>query len=63
MKAIIQKVGQVHSSVFSYIGEKAKTSKVWALVLTLLVAYELVEHLVYPWLVPYLAYLAATGTN
>lgn len=59
-KSLVHKVGQIHSRVFTTIGEKAKTSKVWAVVLTLLVLYELVEHLVYPWLVPWLAYIAAT---
>jgi hypothetical protein len=59
-KSIIQKVGLAHSRIFTALGEKAKTSKVWAVVLTLFVFYELVEHLVYPWLVPWLAYIAAT---
>jgi len=35
--------------------KKAKASKLWAILLTVLVIYELIEHLVYPWLVPLLA--------
>jgi len=35
---------------------KAKTSKLWAVLLTLFVLYEIVEHTVWPILVPYLAY-------
>jgi len=35
--------------------KKAKTSKLWAIILTALVIYKLIEHLVYPWLVPLLA--------
>ena len=57
MKALIQKIGNLHSRLFTYVGEKAKTSRVWAVVLTLLVIYELIEHIVYPILVPYLIYL------
>jgi len=57
MNKIIQKIGQFHSKVFGKISEKAKTSKVWAIVLTLLVVYEIIEHVVYPILVPYLIYL------
>ena len=57
MKALIQKIGNLHSRLFTYVGEKAKTSKVWAVALTLLVIYELIEHLVYPILVPYLIWL------
>jgi hypothetical protein len=55
---LIQKIGKLHSRAFGYVSDKAKTSKVWAMALTLLVIYELIEHLVYPWLVPLLAYLA-----
>jgi len=57
MNKIVQKIGQFHSKVFGKISEKAKTSKVWAIVLTLLVVYEIIEHVVYPILVPYLIYL------
>jgi len=57
MQKIISKIGQFHSKVFASISEKAKTSKVWAIVLTLLVIYEVIEHVVYPILVPYLVYL------
>jgi len=55
---LIEKVGKFHSKVFSYVSNKAKTSKLWAVLLTFLVLYELVEHLVYPWLVPWLAFIA-----
>jgi len=57
MQKIISKIGQFHSKVFGKISEKAKTSKVWAIVLSLLVIYEVIEHVVYPILVPYLVYL------
>lgn len=55
---LIQKIGKLHSRAFSYVSAKARTSRVWAIALTILVIYELIEHLVYPWLVPLLAYLA-----
>lgn len=54
MNAVVQKIGKWHSRVFGYVSKKAKTSKVWAIALTLLVIYEIIEHLVYPILVPYL---------
>ena len=57
MKKIISKIGQIHSKLFGYVSEKAKTSKAWALLLTFLVIYEIIEHIVYPILVPYLAYM------
>ena len=57
MNAVVQKIGKWHSRVFGYVSKKAKTSKVWAIALTLLVIYEIIEHLVYPILVPYLIYL------
>lgn len=57
MKKIISKIGQFHSRLFGYVSEKAKTSKAWAILLTFLVIYEIVEHIVYPILVPYLVYL------
>jgi hypothetical protein len=53
---VIQKIGKTHAKIFGYVSEKAKTSKWWAIALTFLVIYELVEHIVYPILVPYLAY-------
>jgi hypothetical protein len=56
--SLVQRIGQWHSKVFGYVSEKAKTSKWWAILLTVLVIYELIEHLVYPWLVPLLAYMA-----
>lgn len=57
MKTVVQKIGQWHSKVFGYVSEKAKTSKWWAIALTALVIYEIIEHVVYPILVPYLIYL------
>jgi len=54
---LIQKIGKWHSRLFAYVSEKAKTSKVWAILLTFLIIYEIVEQLVYPILVPYLIYL------
>jgi len=57
MNAIVQKIGKWHSKVFGYVSKKAKTSKWWAIALTVLVLYELVEHVVYPVLVPWLLYL------
>lgn len=57
MNAVVQKIGKWHSRVFGYVSKKAKTSKVWVIALTLLVIYEIIEHLVYPILVPYLIYL------
>ena len=57
MNAIVQKIGKWHSRVFGYVSKKAKTSKWWAIALTVLVLYEIVEHVVYPVLVPWLLYL------
>ena len=57
MNAVVQKIGKWHSRVFGYVSKKAKTSKVWAIALTLLVIYEIIEHLVYPILELYLIYL------
>jgi len=57
MKKLISKIGLLHSRLFGYVSEKAKTSKWWAILLTFLVIYEIVEHIVYPILVPYLIYL------
>jgi hypothetical protein len=57
MNKIISKIGLWHSKIFSKVSEKARTSKIWAIVLSLLVVYELIEHIVYPILVPYLLYL------
>ena len=54
---LIQKIGRLHSRIFGYVSEKAKTSKWWAILLTVLVIYEIIEHIVYPILVPYLAYI------
>jgi len=58
---IIDRIGRFHSKVFTYVSNKAETSRIWAILLTGLVIYEIIEHLVYPWLVPWLAYLAITG--
>jgi hypothetical protein len=55
---IIQRIGETHAKLFTWVSNKAKTSKMWAIILTILVVYELVEHLVFPWLVPLLAYHA-----
>jgi len=52
---IIEKIGQWHSKLFTYVGKKAKKSKLWSILLTVLIIYEIIEHLVYPWLVPLLA--------
>ena len=57
MKKLISKIGLLHSRLFGYVSEKAKTSKWWAILLTFLVIYEIIEHIVYPILVPYLIYL------
>jgi len=57
MKKLISKIGLLHSRLFAYVSEKAKTSTWWAVLLTFLVIYEIIEHIVYPILVPYLIYL------
>ena len=54
---IVGKIGAWHSKIFTYVSLKAKTSRLWAILLTVLVLYEIVEHIVYPILVPYLIYL------
>ena len=54
MNTVVQKIGKWHSKVFGYVSNKAKTSKWWAIALTALVIYEVIEHVVYPILVPYL---------
>ena len=41
----------------AFVSKKAQTSKWWAIALTVLVLYEIIEHVVYPFLVPYLAYM------
>jgi len=58
MNAIVQKIGKAHSRFFGFLSMKAKTSKFWAILLSLAVLYEIVEHLVYPLLIPYMAYLS-----
>ncbi len=57
MNALIKKIGLWHSKIFGILSEKAKTSKWWAILLTLAVLYEIVEHIVWPILVPYLVYM------
>ena len=57
MNTLIQKIGKTHAKIFGYVSEKARTSKWWAILLTALVIYEIVEHVVYPILVPYLVYM------
>jgi hypothetical protein len=57
MKNLVIKIGKLHSKFFGYVSKKAKNSKAWAIFLTILVIYEIVEHIVYPILVPYLIYL------
>ena len=57
MNKIIQKIGVWHSKIFEFLSKKARTSKFWAILLTLAVLYELVEHIVWPILVPWLMYL------
>ena len=57
MKKLIRKIGKLHSKIFGFVSKKARTSKWWAIFLTFLVIYELIEHIVYPILVPYLIYL------
>jgi len=57
MNKIIAKIGQTHSKLFGYVSKKASSSKWWAILLTFLVFYEIVEHIVYPILVPWLVYL------
>lgn len=51
---IVEKIGALHSKVFTYVSKKAKTSRIWTIALSVLVIYELIEHLIFPWLVPLL---------
>ena len=57
MNKIIQKIGRWHSKIFETLSKKAKTSKLWTILLTLAVLYEIIEHIVWPILVPYLIYM------
>ena len=57
MNKIVQKIGEWHSKLFKFLSKKAKTSKFWAILLTFAILYEIVEHLVWPILVPYLMYI------
>lgn len=54
---ISESIGRAHARFFTFIGEKAKTSKLFAILLTLVVLYEICEHI----LGPTLAALWATG--
>ena len=58
MNAIVQKIGKAHSRFFGFLSLKAKTSKFWAILLSVAVLYEIAEHVVYPILIPYMAYLS-----
>ena len=58
MNALVQKIGKAHSRFFGFLSFKAKTSKFWAILLSVAVLYEIVEHVVYPILIPYMAYLS-----
>ena len=57
MNEILQRIQRFHSKLFTKLSEKAKTSKWWAILLSLAVLYEIVEHIVWPILVPYLMYM------
>ena len=56
MTALIKKIGSYHARFFAFVSHKAKTSKMWAVLLTVFVIYEIIEHTVWTFLVPYLAY-------
>ena len=56
MTSLIKKIGSYHARFFAFVSRKAKKSKMWAVLLTVFVIYEIVEHTVWPILVPYLAY-------
>lgn len=58
---LVQRIGQYHAKALNWVADRAKDSKIWAVVLTIFVIYELVEHLVFPWLVPLLAVKAYGG--
>ena len=53
MTALIKKIGSYHARFFAFVSHKAKTSRMWAVLLTVFV---IIEHTVWPILVPYLAY-------
>ena len=57
MNEILQRIQRFHSKIFTMLSDKAKTSKWWAILLSLAVLYEIVEHIVWPILVPYLMYM------
>ena len=57
MNEILQRIQRFHSKIFAKLSEKAKTSKLWAILLSLAILYEIVEHIVWPILVPYLVYM------
>ena len=56
MTALMKKIGSYHARFFAFVSMKAKTSRMWAVLLTVFVIYEIIEHTVWPILVPYLAY-------
>lgn len=57
MNAFLKSIQRFHTKIFGTLSEKAKTSKWWAILLSLAVLYEIVEHIVWPILVPYLMYM------
>jgi len=57
MMKFIHKLGHYHSKLFAYVGRRAQESKWWAILLTIIIIYEFIEHIVYPILVPYLLYI------
>ena len=57
MMKFIAKLGHYHGKLFSYVGKRAQESKWWAILLTIIIIYEFIEHIVYPILVPYLIYM------
>ena len=57
MNEILQRIQRFHSKIFTMLSDKAKTSKWWAILLSLAVLYEIIEHIVWPILVPYLMYM------
>jgi hypothetical protein len=57
MNTVLRKIGLWHSKIFGVLSKKARTSRFWAIMLTLAVLYEIIEHVVWPILVPYLIYM------
>ena len=54
---IADKIGELHARFFNWVGDKAKTSVWFAVLLTLIALYEICEHI----LGPTIAFLWATG--